>query len=367
MREEGSYPYGIIHKRQCMMDNFTDALFLSQNYNFDSNKPVYSAMCCKHAVSSSGPLEAISRQVNFEEVSFNNYPRYWHGNSFLLRPFLLFLDYSFIRWILYVVSSILLLLLGIQLFQTIGKIKTVAFMMGLLCVNVFITQFSMQFFTVVILSVIACMLMCKHFKNRKKILMISFIFGCLTAYFDLLTSPLLTCGLPLIVYLSAENEDSFKRKLQSLLLFAVLWGVGYALTWSSKWALGTIFTEINTFKDAYNSILYYTDSEEFSRFEVITSNFNLLPVVFINLLLTLLLPLVVIFFNKTAIKTNLLLLIVAMFPYLWYLFASQHSWWHSWFTYRIQAIAIIAMFFIFINFISWEKISNFSLRRKNKL
>jgi hypothetical protein len=195
--------------------------------------------------------------------------------------------------------------------------------------------------------------------------MISFIFGCLTAYFDLLTSPLLTCGLPLIVYLSAENEDSFKKKLQSLLLFTVLWGVGYALTWSSKWALGTIFTEINTFKDAYNTILYRTASEGFSRFDAIIFNFRFLPIVVINLLLTLLFLLAVIFFNKKALKTNLLLLIVATFPYLWYLFAAQHSWWHPALAYRIQAIAIIAVFFIFINFISWEKISKFTFRKKS--
>jgi hypothetical protein len=187
--------------------------------------------------------------------------------------------------------------------------------------------------------------------------MISFIIGCLTAYLDLLTAPLLTCGLPLIVYLSVEDEDTFKKKLQSLFLFAVLWGVGYTFTWASKWALGTVFTDMNVFKDAFDTILYRAGSKGFSRVDAITSNFNLLPIVTVNLLLILLLPLVILFFNKKAIKTNLLLLIVATFPYLWYLVLAQHSWWHPWFTYRIQAISIIAVFFIFINFISWDKVN----------
>jgi len=365
MMEEGDYAYGIIHKRQFFLDNFTDAIFLSQNYSFDRTHPVNAVMLVKSAgFANLGPLDAVKRQVDLEDVYIDGYPRYWHGNSFLLRPFLLVADYSFIRWLLYAVSSILLLILGIKLFQTLGMLKTIAFATGLLCVNIFVTQFSIQFCTVVILAVITSILMCKHFRNRKKILLISFIIGCLTAYFDLLTAPLLTCGLPLIVYLSAKNEDTFKKKLQSLFLFAILWGVGYALTWASKWALATMLTDINVFKNAFETILYRTGSEDFSRFEAITDNFKYLPVVFMNLIFTFLLLLSIVFFNKKAIKTNLLLLIVATFPYLWYLVLAQHSWCHPWFTYRIQAISIIAILFILINFISWDKVRKITFPKK---
>jgi len=186
---------------------------------------------------------------------------------------------------------------------------------------------------------------------------LAFVFGCLTSYFDLLTAPLLTCGLPLIVYLSTENEDSFRKRLLSLFLYAILWGVGYALTWASKWALATIFLDVNVFKDAFDTVLYRTSIEHNSRFDAISVNYGLLPNTLINIILLLLLPLVIIFFNRSKIKTNLLLLIVAIFPYIWFFVAAQHSWCHWWFTYRIQAISIIALFFIFINFISWDKIN----------
>jgi len=286
MFEVGDYPFAIINKKQYQMDNFTDALILSINYTIDNNKPISSAMYAKHAAYPYPIMtEFLQHQVDMGTTDFFNYPRYWHGNSFLLRPILLFANFSFIRWLLYAVSSILLLVLGIKLHQTLGMQKMLAFMFGLLCVNVFVAQFSMQFFTVIALSVIASILMCKHFKNRKKILMISFIIGCLTAYFDLLTAPLLTCGLPLIVYLSAEKEDAFKKKLLTLFQFAVLWGIGYGFTWASKWALGTLFTDINVFKDAFDNILYRTSSGDFSRLDAIVNNFNLLPIVSINLIL----------------------------------------------------------------------------------
>ena len=357
MVDEGHYPRAIINKKGCQMDNFTDVMFLSQNYAIDNKKPIVSVIHAKHALHPSlGLLDAVKRQVDLEEVEFSSYPRYWHGNSFLLRPFLLFADYSFIRWFLYTISSILFLILGIKMHQTLGMKKTVAFMLGLLCVNIFVAQFSIQFFTVIALSVIASILMCKYFKDRKKILLISFIFGCMTSYFDLLTAPLLTCGLPLLVYLSAKTEDSFKKRLSTLFLFAVLWGMGYGFTWASKWVLGTLFTDINVIKDAFDNVLFRSSNETNSRLDAIIINFNLLPIVAINLILTMLLPLVVLFFNKNELKTNLLLLIVAIFPYLWLFVVAQHSWWHWWFTYRIQAISIIAIFFIFINFISWDKV-----------
>jgi hypothetical protein len=357
MVTDGCYHYGMINKRQFFMDNFTDAILLSQNYTLDKNQPVTSAMYVRRATTYTNTVEALDRQVNSDDgFQLVPYPRYWHGNSFLLRLFLLFSDYSFIRWLLYVISSILFLILGVKLFQTVGMRKTVAFVVGLLCVNIFITQFSMQFFTVVALALIASILMCKYYKNRKKVLLVSFIFGCLTSYFDLLTAPLLTCGLPLIVYLSAENEDPFKKRFFSLFLFALLWGLGYGLTWASKWTLGTIFTDINVYKDAFETTLYRTNTEYFSRLEAIHRNFKLLPTGFIYLISISLLLLALVFFNKKESKTNLLLFIVATFPFLWFLVVAQHSGWHPWFTYRILAISVISLWFILINFISWDKI-----------
>ena len=366
MLEEGCYPYGMIqNKHPYRMDNFTDALILSQNYSIDNKRPFHSSInTCFATYPDTEFLDGVKRQVDSEDVLLNYYARYWHGNTFLLRPFLLFADYSFIRWILYAVSSILLLILGIKLFQTIGMKKTIACFSGLFFVNIFITQFSIQLFPVLCLSAIACILVCKHFKDRKKILLISFIFGCLTAYLDLLSTPLFTCGLPLIVYLLAEEENIFRKRLLFLVLFVGLWGIGYGFTWTTKWVLGTLFTDINIFEDAFRTISIRAGSgNDFTRLDAIIKNFHLLPIVTINFILVFLLVLSIIFFNKKAIKTNLLLLIVAALPYLWFLVVSEHSVCHWWFTYRVQAISIAAIFIIFINFISWDKIDKLIHKR----
>jgi hypothetical protein len=356
---EGDYPFAIINKKQYQMDNFTDALVLNINYSIDNKRPVNAAMSAKWQCFSDANLtQGLQKLADGEEpTSSIGYYRYWHGNSFLIRPFFLFADYATIRWLMYAVSSILLLLLGIKLYQNLGTIKTVAFVFGLLSVNIFVTQFSIQFFPVITLAIIACILMCNFYRDRKKILLLSFIFGCLTVYFDLFTTQLLTCGLPLIVYLSLSEEDSLKKRFITLFFFGFLWATGYLLTWGAKWTLGTIFTEVNVFYDAFNQSVNWYEIQEFTRFGAIEKNFNLLPVVTINLVLLLLLPLVIFYFNKKAVKTNLLLLITVALPYLWYFVVAKPCLWHWWFSYRAQAISVIAVFFIFINFISWDKVS----------
>jgi hypothetical protein len=257
---------------------------------------------------------------------------------------------------MYAVSSILMLILGIKLFQKLGMLKTIAFASGLIMVNIFVTQFSIQFFPVVTLAIIASLLMCKYYEHRKKILLIAFIFGCCTAYFDLFTTPLLICGLPLIVYISLKTDEPFIRRLKTVLLFSCLWAFAYALTWMTKLTLATLFTDMNVFTDAYSAFVGWADTPHTPRITGITKPLKMLHLSFICIVISLLLLCMIFFFNKKELKTNILLFIVALYPFVWYFLAAQPSYWHWWFSYRAYAISIIALFFILINFISWDKV-----------
>ena len=39
-----------------------------------------------------------------------------------------------------------------------------------------------------------------------------------------------------------------------------------------------------------------------------------------------------------------LLLVLAFMPYIWYFLLSNHSYQHFWFTYRLQAVTLAALF-----------------------
>ena len=358
--EQRNYPKAIIEKKSYQMDNFTDGIFLSQNYHIDPKSPVQSAMLVSIGVYSWDIAETLEQQINSNEFSYRDYPRYWQGNTFLLRILLLLGTFSTIRWLLYVVSSLLICILCVKLYQNVGLPKMLIFMFGLLCVNIFVTQFSMQFFTVIALSMIASILICNKFQSKSGIIpIIFFVIGCLTSYFDLLTAPLLTLGLPLIVFIMLQEQYqqdiSWKAGLKGIFLFSVIWAIGFAFTWGAKWAIGTALTEMNVFKDAYENILIRTSTEDYSRFDVIIENVNMLPLVFINIVVLCLALLAIFFFNKKGIKNFVFFLCISIFPYIWFLVLSNHSYLHSWFTYRIQAIAICGILLSLASLISWDK------------
>lgn len=49
-------------------------------------------------------------------------------------------------------------------------------------------------------------------------------------------------------------------------------------------------------------------------------------------------------FRRKGLQTALLSLFLAVPPLLWYLFAANHSYIHSWFTYRSMSVVLLAIF-----------------------
>ncbi|MDR3046702.1 MAG: hypothetical protein LBU51_03685 [Bacteroidales bacterium] len=359
--EQGNYPNAIIPRTKYRMDNFTDALVLMQNYLIDPQKPVSSAMLVPRQLFSENIPESLLHQIEQGDGTELNYPRYWHGNTFLIRPLLVFMDYSRIRWTLYAISTLLLIMLSCLIYKKCGLLKTLLVAFGLTCVNFFVTQFSIQFFPVWAIAFITSMLMCIHYKSGTQTLtLILFITGCITSFFDLLTTPLITLGIPLVIlFMLWEKEeyiDSFIQGLKYIAILTAMWFLGFAAAWSSKWLIGTLLTDVNVFEDAFGSVLYRINNIDFSRMDAIAinTNFLFLPIIFSVLSVLLLLSLL--FFRKDGIRYAAFYLIIALYPYCWFFVVSNHSFMHFWFTYRTQIITILSVLMACSSLISFEKI-----------
>jgi len=59
--------------------------------------------------------------------------------------------------------------------------------------------------------------------------------------------------------------------------------------------------------------------------------------------------------HKFNWKKAILFLLVGLAPYLWYLVLSNHSYVHWWFTYRLQAITVMCLFFMLTDSFVKEK------------
>ena len=351
MVEEGLYPQAIIRVEQCQMDNFTDALIMNQIYNIDRKHPVKSAMKMIRSSEKGRDWDQpglLLRKVNGENLEEQHYARYWHGSTFLFRPLFLVMDFLTLRHILFIVSSILIVLLLCAYYPKAGLIKTTALALGFLLTYGFVMQFSMQFFPVLALTVIGSLLVAKR-EQSANFGLLFFVIGSLTCYFDLLTTPLLTLGIPMAVMLSLKREDEFQLKdnIIEISKLTLLWGLGFALTFLTKWALASLILGQNIFSDAYEVSLYRMEAEEFTRWEAVTTNFNMLNLWMISIAVAILLLFVIIKRLKISYKKAVLFLIIGLMPYAWFLILANHSYLHWWFTYRLQAITVVCLLFMF--------------------
>jgi O-antigen/teichoic acid export membrane protein len=51
------------------------------------------------------------------------------------------------------------------------------------------------------------------------------------------------------------------------------------------------------------------------------------------------------------------LLVVAFIPWVWYLFAANHSYLHNWFTFRAQAVSVAAILLALMQLVDWNKLN----------
>ena len=101
------------------------------------------------------------------------------------------------------------------------------------------------------------------------------------------------------------------------------------------------------------------EAEEFTRWEAVTTNFGMLNLCMIGIAAVVLLLSVIIKRQKISYKKAVLFLIIGLMPYVWYFLLANHSYLHWWFTYRLQAITVVCLLFVFCDGNSKDRKSPF--------
>ena len=74
--------------------------------------------------------------------------------------------------------------------------------------------------------------------------------GSLAGFFDFLTFPILSLGVPLLTWIILNEEDGFKKKIVDILKLSFYWFLGYSMMWSSKCVLASLLTDYNVIVEA---------------------------------------------------------------------------------------------------------------------
>lgn len=366
LKKEGTYPSFGLPWRQIVLDNFTDSLMLNTAYSVDSTKPTKSALV---NIRYEGKVDNLNQISNLEKLHLHNkdieqvgYERYWHGYLIYLRPLLTFFSYSIIRIIISIFLYSSFIIFIYSSWKKLGKKVTIALLLGLISVDFFFLGQSMQFSSIFLVGLLGSIYLLYTYKRNSSLYPLFFIVGSLTSFFDLLTAPLVTLGILLIVATSLGDKN-----IKNIFLNCISWSTGYLLLWFSKWLIVDLLFTHGAIATAFDQIINRTVNQagaNFSHFSTVKLNlFQLIGYNRVNKIIVLFLFIIssVFFlryftFRKEKINKSLPWILIGSIPYVWYLIAANHSYLHVWYTYRNQFMTVVSLLLVIMEFIDWPHV-----------
>lgn len=339
METEGERPMYAFYRHSAIVDNHTDMLMYE---SLIANRDYYN------------PIQA--------SVSINQYPRYWHGYQVILRPLTvifqvqelrylgMLLFYLLFAWSAWLIAQKTRLVHGILYVLTIAS----SYLVAVTTCFQYLTTFYVLFLSLIVI-------LTGYEKKRAVpswLMLCFFVTGMVENFFDFLTYPIITLGIPLILLLWMRVRDEqadFKNNFRFMFRASVSWGLGYALTWIAKWGISILVFGMKYFWRTMEVVKFRLEgSEEIPLDRIGTIQKNLKA--WLNVqdggliswskaaALILLVAIILVIWRKLKDRKTVLayvpMLFVAAYPYIWYLVMSNHSQIHFWYTYRAQLVTL---------------------------
>ena len=364
IQQEGLYP-AFFGFKLFQMDNYTDTLMLMEAASADETDPL-TAMMTNTAYNVdnfetlgedlAAYLEARAAGQTGEQAGLEpfSYARYWHGYLIWLRPLLCLMPYSGVRVVQYLVLFALLAAVLVLLRRRCGMRAAIWFALSQLLVTCFWVPHQIQYFTCFAIAYAGCVWVLAQ-PRRSDVLCLGLLaLGVVTAFCDLLVTPILTLGLPLVCWLLEPRQRLRAGGAQCALAFGgcLSWGVGYGLCWALKWVLAGLITGQSVIADALHQIGVRTAADTWHGMELTWS--NIIQFVYSALAqrglfwpLVLLAVVAVALFglslrSRAALGRAAPLALAAVLPLVWFAVLRTHSIQHGWFTWRALDVTLFA-------------------------
>lgn len=359
-------------EKNTMIDTFTDAwMILIASYSGDEN--VVEKAFGSYYVdwtdiedsidSGTATIDALyASAYNKQGTEIGSYARYWGGYTFFLRFLLMGMNYRQIK----LFNSYIIMGLACMLAWGLAKKSKscLPLCMSMAAMGPISIMFGLSYASATMISLCACIALIYLVKpgDSKKAGLILYLAGIAMAYFDFLSFPIVSLGLPLTLYIVIFLPDKkLSDQIKDLFFMGLKWGIGYLVMWASKWILASIVLRRNIISEAFYSI--YVRTSHSSENAVSDSKIGILtPVITIfKVLLTRPVILGLAFFvvifviyklytkSKFSLENKnkvILLALVSLIPFAWSLATSNHTYMHSKFTYRILAVSVFSLAYL---------------------
>lgn len=297
----------------------------------------------------------LKRAMNSYSDYMGAYNYYWHGYVSLLRPLFLFFDFSEVR----LLNGGCQLLLLVALTYLIGRSKGIGYVFMLLTSYLLLCPIAVSMglhfsgvFYIAYGSTLVMLLKRDFWGQHFRYVYFFIAVGMLTSYFDLLTYPLFTWGMPMVWML--VTDEAVKKEIQwikCVVLSGAAWIIGYAVMWMAKWGIATLVLGTNIFETAINQVFFRSgiSGKEAGgiadRWKVIYINWKHYGYRFFMFILGA--WLIWWFFSSMKRGWNkngkrYAYMLIGLSSIVWYFVLSNHTSVHHFFTYRIFGISILA-------------------------
>lgn len=298
--------------------------------------------------------------------------RYWLGFLVFLKPLLMVFSYQDIRILLMTVQLLMLCAVAAGLAHR-GLLRFgPAFALSMVAITPAITGFSLQFSTVLMLFLSAMLLQLYIpglFRTPFRVFAYFLLLGAATSYFDYLTYPIATFGMPFLLDALLRPAASVKEAFARFVKCLLVWVAGYFGMWAGKWVIASLLGTDGWFIP--NLLAKITERSGYEAADTVITLKMLFAAVFgvfakkaylaIALLLALVYGFLLIRKSRRPLARSaalpsqkasvhgqaLLFALTAALPIAWYLLASNHTYNHAFFTSRALCVTVFGLALLF--------------------
>lgn len=370
---------------------YADEILLNMIYCMDITNPLASIMEAKFYGLSTytegrdlvdeGPRPSLEVAIENNGIGNQEYIRYWHGSMIIIRPLLILFNIQQIYYIMAGVLIILTLILLIILIRKKQILLIISTIIGYIMICINYVPFCLEYvwtFLIMLSITIAGI-------STKKRNIIFFLSGILTCFFDFLSTEIITLFVPIIYIYTIRYKNNevqnIKEEIKQIIMWIILWGIGYISMWGTKWIMASIVLNINSMEYVFDRamlrvngpVLNYSKSyviinglikniKTIYPFYLFKSEITIIAII-LGSIITIAL---IIKKDRKSIINLLIYIAIACTPYIRYIVLSNHSYRHFFFTFREQLITILAIIIGIVISIDKERLNKKIIVSKKK-
>ena len=153
--------------------------------------------------------------------------------------------------------------------KKIGKDVAIVFAVVLVSMGYIYQSYSIQVVPVIGITMISSLILLMNIEKYdfKKFNIHIFITASLANFVDFLTIPIISAGIPILVFYLYKRKDfntveENTSYIKQIIIQSLVWILGYGLTWASKWILYDILFHSGEVSSALTQVMYRAHGEK---------------------------------------------------------------------------------------------------------